>query len=86
MTNKANGKNPVFPPKPKRSVELTPSELLALTEYRERFSTEVSAAMSIGVDRMVLSRVMAYGSGSQETVTKIRKALKKAGKTQNAAA
>lgn len=62
-------------PQPPKSVELTKSELKSLKEYRKRFYTEVDCAVSIGIDRLVLNRVMLVGSGAPKSIEKIRLAL-----------
>lgn len=54
------------------SVALTKEEMAALKQYRKLFVTEVECALSIGLDRNVLNRIMAFGSGSPESVGKIR--------------
>lgn len=59
----------------RRSIALTGSEKKALKEYRKRFDSEVACALSIGIDRNVLYRVMTVGSGSPETIAKIRTAI-----------
>jgi predicted DNA-binding protein (UPF0251 family) len=58
------------------SVSLSKEEKAALKLYRTGFVTEVECALSIGIDRNVLSRVMGFGSGSPETIAKIKAALK----------
>ena len=55
---------------------LTKEELKALNQYRKGFVTEVECALSIGLDRNVLNRVMIFGSGSPESVNKIKVAIK----------
>lgn len=60
--------------KPK-SVPLTKQELKALKAYRKRFDTEVDCAVSIGIDRLVLNRIMTVGSGSPESIEKIKAVL-----------
>jgi predicted DNA-binding protein (UPF0251 family) len=57
------------------SVALTKDELAALKLYRKGFVTEVECALSIGVDRNVLNRIMAFGSGSPESISKIKSAI-----------
>lgn len=59
----------------KKSVSLTGIEKKALKEYRKRFDSEVACAVAIGIDRNVLNRVMLAGSGSTDTIDKIRTAL-----------
>lgn len=58
------------------SVALTTKELAALKQYREGFVTEVDCAISIGIDRNVLNRIATFGSGSPESIEKIKSALK----------
>jgi hypothetical protein len=58
-----------------KSVPLTRSELKALKEYRKRFEKEVDCAASIGIDRLVLNRVMLVGSGSPRSIEKIKSAI-----------
>lgn len=60
--------------KPK-SVSLTRQELKALKEYRKGFEKEVDCAASIGIDRMVLNRVILVGSGSPDSIEKIKAAI-----------
>jgi len=62
----------------RKSEPLNEVELAALKAYRAEFSTEVDCAVSIGIDRVVLGRVILVGSGSPVTIKKVRKALKKA--------
>lgn len=61
--------------KPARSVKLEEPVLAKLREHVGLFPTQVEAAISLKIDRVVLSRVMTYGSGSEKTVTKIKEAL-----------
>lgn len=56
----------------KRSEPLTKTELKALKAYRKQFKTEVACAISLGIDRTVLSYVLLKGSSAPETVEKIR--------------
>lgn len=58
------------------SVALTTKELTALSQYREGYVTEVECALSIGIDRNVLNRIMAFGSGSPDKIEKIKVAIK----------
>lgn len=55
---------------------LTPEELEQLNDYVKQHISYVSAALSIGIDRNVLCRVLAFGTGSKETIEKIKAALK----------
>ena len=61
----------------RKSEKLTPDEKKALKLYRKGFDTEVDCAVSIGIDRLVLNRVLVMGSASPATVEKIRVALSK---------
>lgn len=62
--------------KPKRrSALLTETEKRRLTKYMDTFATIVESAEAIGIHRNVLDRVILTGSGSPETVEKIRKAV-----------
>jgi len=63
--------------KPKRSIPLFEHEVEALKIQRNNFPTEVDFALSIGIDRNVLARVIVVGSGSHNTISKIRKFLKR---------
>lgn len=57
--------------KPK-SVPLTKGEIKALKKYRKGFEKEVDCAASIGIDRLVLNRVILVGSGSPDSIEKIK--------------
>jgi predicted DNA-binding protein (UPF0251 family) len=76
LLNKAL-KDTEFMKKQKRgtSVSLTKSELSALKEYRKGFITEVQCALEIGIDRNVLNRIISFGSGSPDSIEKIKAAL-----------
>lgn len=64
----------------RKSERLTTDERKALKQYRKGFNTEVDCAVTIGIDRLVLNRVMLIGSASPATVEKIRVALAAAAK------
>jgi hypothetical protein len=64
----------------RKSEKLTAEERKALKQYRKGFDTEVECAVSIGIDRLVLNRVLLIGSASPGTVEKIRAALTAAAK------
>jgi hypothetical protein len=68
MTNE----NQALQIKPPKSVKLTHRELSRLKAYREKFDTEVDCAISLGMDRVVLNRILAVGSGSLKSIEKIR--------------
>lgn len=57
------------------SVSLTKTELAALKEYRKGFVTEVQCALEIGIDRNVLNRIISFGSGSPDSIEKIKAAI-----------
>lgn len=61
--------------KTRKSEKLTAEERKALKQYRKGFDTEVDCAISIGIDRLVLNRVLLIGSASPATVEKIRTAI-----------
>lgn len=61
--------------KTRKSERLTKEELKALKLYRKGFNTEVDCAVSIGIDRLVLNRVLLVSSGSPITIGKIKIAL-----------
>jgi hypothetical protein len=63
--------------KSRKSEKLTADERKALKQYRKGFDTEVDCAVTIGVDRLVLNRVLLIGSASPATVEKIRTVLGK---------
>ena len=60
---------------PKRSIKLSQDEKRALRNFYKSFTTEVECALAIGIDRNVLFRVRKIGSGSENTITKIRETL-----------
>lgn len=59
----------------RKSEPLTIEERERLVAYRAGFTTEVDCAISLGIDRLVLNRVSLVGSGSPETIDKIRKVI-----------
>lgn len=59
----------------RKSEPLTKEEYQALKQYRKKFHTAVDCAEAIGITREVLDRVLLAGSGSPETVEKIRAAI-----------
>lgn len=58
-----------------KSVALTAIELKALKSYRKRYSTSVECAISLGIDRLVLNRIILVGSGSEKYINKIRETI-----------
>lgn len=59
----------------RRSVRLTRDEHLALKRYQKKFNTQIECAEAIGINRVVLNGVLLKGSGSPETIGKIRAIL-----------
>lgn len=59
----------------RKSDPLTREEFAALKQYRKTFHTAVDCADAIGIKREVLDRVLIVGSGSPETIEKIRTAI-----------
>lgn len=72
-TCKANVKKmDTMTPRRRKSEKLTPEEIKAFKNYRKGFDTDVDCAESIGISREVMIRVGILGSGSPETIEKIR--------------
>ncbi len=61
--------------KNRKSEILTKEEHKALKAYRKKFDTEVACAVEIGIDRLVLNRVLLVGRGAPASIEKIRAAL-----------
>lgn len=61
--------------KKRKSIALTKDEWKALKNCLSGFNTVVECAESIGIHRNVLDRVLVFGSGSFETINKIRAAI-----------
>lgn len=59
----------------RKSEKLTGMELRSLKAFRKKFDTEVDCAVAIGIDRVVLNRILLKGSASPDTIIKIREAL-----------
>lgn len=59
----------------RKSEALTKDEFAALKQFSKGFRTGVECAEVIGIHRAVLDRILIVGSGSPETVEKIRAAL-----------
>lgn len=59
----------------RKSEKLTAEERKTLKLYRKEFDTEVDCAVSIGIDRLVLNRLMLTGSASPATIGKVRTAI-----------
>jgi hypothetical protein len=59
----------------RKSEKLTKEEIASLKKYVRTFSTVVDASEKIGIHRNVLDMVLFRGSGSPETVSKIRESL-----------
>ena len=65
----------MIPDRKRRSVKLTKEELAALKVHRKKYDTQVECAISLGIDRLVMNNVILKGSGSPETISKIRSVL-----------
>jgi hypothetical protein len=61
----------------RKSVQLSKEEVAGLKKYRRGFNTVTECAISIGIDRNVLDRVLLTSSGAPETIEKIKAALQK---------
>lgn len=59
----------------RKSVALTKEEMTALKQFAKTFRTGVECAEAIGIHRNILDRVLLVGSGSPETIEKIRLAI-----------
>jgi hypothetical protein len=62
----------------RKSIALSVEEFASLKQYAKQFNTGVECAESIGIHRNVLDRILLAGSGSPESIEKIRAALKAA--------
>jgi predicted DNA-binding protein (UPF0251 family) len=62
----------------RKTEKLTPEEFKALKKYVLSFHTVVDAAFAIGIHRNTLDMVVIKGSGSPETIDKIRQKLQAA--------
>jgi hypothetical protein len=62
----------IIPDTGKRSVKLSKDELKKLRSYRGGFDTAIECANTIDILRPTLDRVLLTGSGSPETIYKIR--------------
>jgi hypothetical protein len=61
----------------RKSEALTKVEFTALKQFAKGFRTGVECAEALGISRVVLDRILIVGSGSPDTVTKIKAALNK---------
>lgn len=59
-------------PKRRKSVLLTKQEHKSLKDFRKTFNTSVECSEALGIDRAVMERVLLVGSGSPETIEKIK--------------
>lgn len=59
----------------RKSIALTSEEFASLKKYAKQFNTAVECAESIGIHRNVLDRILLAGSGSPDSVEKIKAAL-----------
>lgn len=63
------------PEKKRRSESLTKPEYAALKKYRLLYDKEVDCAISIGIDRTVLNRILTMGSGHPDKIKLVRAAI-----------
>ena len=61
--------------KARKSVPLTERQMLMLKRFVARFEKQTQAAVSLGVDRNVLNRLLVYGTAHESTVNTILKNL-----------
>lgn len=59
----------------RKSEKLTPEEQKALKKYVASFPAVIDAAVEIGIHRNTLDLVLIKGSGSPDTIHKIREKL-----------
>jgi IS30 family transposase len=59
----------------RKSEKLTAQEKKQLLKWVDEQPTKLDAAETIGIHRTTLDRVLAYGSGSPDNISKIRKVL-----------
>jgi hypothetical protein len=59
----------------RKSEPLSKAEHSSLKQYRKKFYTTQDCADTIGISREVLDRVILVGSGSPETIAKVRAVL-----------
>jgi hypothetical protein len=60
----------------RKSEPLSTDEKKELKQYAKRFTAQLDCAEAIGISREVLIRVLLAGSGSPETISKIRETLR----------
>lgn len=63
--------------KRRKSVPLTKEQMDRLKAFSDSFDKQSQAAIRLGVDRNVLNRVLAYGSGHELSIKTILKNLPK---------
>lgn len=68
-----------------KSIKLPIDMLEWLRGYRTRFTSEVDCGLAIGIDRLVVNRVLIVGSCSPKSFKKIEKTFKKESATATAA-
>lgn len=67
----------------RRSVRLTPEEIISLKKLHKKYPTQTEVAELIGISREVLNRVLIVKSGSSETIEKIRTTLQSTNNNNN---
>lgn len=61
----------------KKSEALAQDEMKSLRRLLKQYPTDADRAEKLGIDRNTMNRVLGKGSGSPETIAKIREALTK---------
>lgn len=56
----------------RRSEQMTKEEHKAFTKWVQSFPTQIDAAIALGVTRITIGNLVLKGSGSPETISKIR--------------
>lgn len=59
----------------RKSERLTDDAFAALKQYAKGFNTAIECAEAIGINRVVLDRLLLVGSASPETITKVKTAI-----------
>jgi len=59
----------------RKSVKLTPEQFKAFAKWVANQPTKIDAAITIGISRTALDRILIVKSGSQESIDKILKVL-----------
>jgi hypothetical protein len=76
LLTKCNTKMNTMTSRRRKSEPLSTDEKKALKQYAKRFTAQLDCAEAICISREVLIRVLLAGSGSPETISKIRETLR----------